>query len=67
MYSTFTTSSRRCNNLARGAVRLGFHDAGAWRKGLPHGGADGSILLTDEQYRKENLGLEEIYKQTKLW
>lgn len=67
MYNTFTTPSRRCNNFARGAIRLGFHDAGAWRKGLDYGGADGGILLTEEIRRQENKGLEEIADQTKRW
>ncbi|KAK1754261.1 putative ligninase h2 precursor protein [Echria macrotheca] len=58
---------QRCGDLARGAVRLGFHDAAAWNASLPYGGADGSILLTDELARPENKGLEAIAGQTKAW
>ncbi|KAJ3477140.1 hypothetical protein NLG97_g8915 [Lecanicillium saksenae] len=59
----------RCNKLARGAVRLGFHDAGGWsRKTGPDGGADGSILLANEcEERRENGGLEQICAQMRVW
>lgn len=67
MLVQFRGDSIRCNRYARGAIRLGFHDAGAWKKGLDHGGADGSILLTDEINRVENKGLEEIAAVTKAW
>jgi catalase (peroxidase I) len=43
-----------CTDLARGAIRLGFHDAGAWDKDQTFGGADGSILLSDEITLPEN-------------
>lgn len=58
-----------CNDLARGAVRLGFHDAGTWSKGTGRkGGADGSILLADEcEKRQDNRGLEKICAQTRVW
>ncbi|KAJ6566869.1 heme peroxidase [Mycena capillaripes] len=56
----------RCNDYARAAVRLAFHDAGTFslkRKaaGLSNGGADGS-MLTDphEVERAENNGLQNI-------
>jgi catalase (peroxidase I) len=60
MAAKFRGASFRCNSFARGAVRLGFHDAGAWQKGLDYGGADGSIILTDELSRPVNNGLQEI-------
>jgi hypothetical protein len=65
MLSKFKGQSFRCNNFARGAIRLGFHDAAAWQKGAAYGGADGSILLTDELNRPANKGLEEIAVMTK--
>jgi catalase (peroxidase I) len=49
------------------AVRLGFHDAGVWSTSSSYGGADGSILLSDEMNRKENNGLQQIAEQTKAW
>jgi catalase (peroxidase I) len=67
MAAKFKGQSARCNSFARGAVRLGFHDAGAWKKGLDYGGADGSIILTDELNRPINKGLEEIAAVTKAW
>ncbi|TQW00798.1 hypothetical protein V2A60_001839 [Cordyceps javanica] len=59
----------RCNKLARGAVRLGYHDAGGWsRKTGPDGGADGSILLANEcEERRDNSGLEVICAQMRVW
>jgi catalase (peroxidase I) len=67
MVKSFTGDSGRCNLLARGAVRLGFHDAGAWKKGMTTGGADGSMILTDEISRDVNKGLEEIVSATRVW
>ncbi|ORY61777.1 heme peroxidase [Pseudomassariella vexata] len=61
------TDSKGCSSLARGAIRLGFHDAATWDKHSSHGGADGSILLSDEISRFENRGLEEIAAQMKKW
>lgn len=34
---------------------------------MEHGGADGSILLSDEIDRDENAGLEEIARKTRDW
>lgn len=51
--------------ILKGAIRLGFHDAAGWQKGAAYGGADGSILLTDELSRPVNKGLEEIAVMTK--
>jgi hypothetical protein len=68
MLAKFKGPSYRCNAFARGAVRLGFHDAGAWKKGLTYGGADGSVILTNEiTARSINKGLEEITAVTKGW
>lgn len=62
-------SALRCNNLARGAVRLGFHDAGTWSKSTgTGGGADGSITLAGEcESRSDNDGLEETCAQMRIW
>lgn len=56
-----------CSALARGAIRQGFHDAATWDKNSPYGGADGSLLLSDELTRFENRGLDGIGAQTKIW
>jgi hypothetical protein len=63
--AAFKGPSGRCNELARGAIRLGFHDAGTWSKALKakgqdFGGADGSFVLFNEITRTENRGLELI-------
>lgn len=51
----------QCNEAARQAIRLGFHDAGAWSLTSTFGGADGSMLISgDEKDRNENNGLQEI-------
>src|ERR1700755_3611271 len=62
----FKGQGGRCTAYARGAIRLGFHDAATWKKGNTYGGADGSMLLTDEVTRSENAGLNETvsYLQT---
>jgi hypothetical protein len=57
----------QCNKFARFAVRAGFHDAGAWEKGLDFGGADGSLVLAGEGSRGENKGLEEIIIVYQQW
>jgi hypothetical protein len=67
MAQRFTGDSGRCNLYARGAIRLGFHDAASWRKGMTFGGADGSILFNDEILRSDNFGLEEIVDQMRQW
>lgn len=63
----FKGPSGRCNRFARAAVRLGFHDAGAWSKTTGFGGADGSIILAGEGTRPENNGLQEIIGVTQAW
>ncbi|KAF6832682.1 ligninase h2 precursor [Colletotrichum musicola] len=63
MYQFMAGSSGRCTKWARGAVRLGFHDAGTWSKATASqgGGADGSIILSGSEIdRFENRGLQEI-------
>ncbi|KAI0376438.1 putative class II peroxidase [Hypomontagnella monticulosa] len=62
------TDSNGCTALARGAIRQGFHDAATWDKYSSYGGADGSLLLSDEELaRSDNKGLEDIAAQTKQW
>ncbi|KAF2019204.1 class II peroxidase [Aaosphaeria arxii CBS 175.79] len=65
MTAKFNGTSGRCTKFARGAVRLGFHDAGVWSKTSTYGGADGSILLTNELDRADNNGLKDIADYTK--
>ncbi|KAL5428728.1 hypothetical protein PMIN04_000598 [Paraphaeosphaeria minitans] len=67
MTAKFNGTSGRCNEFARGAVRLGFHDAGVWSNTSSYGGADGSILLTDELNRSDNNGLAAVADQMKTW
>lgn len=57
-----------CSASARGAIRLGFHDAAAWQSSLSSGGADGSVVLNSEELaRPENRGLQDIAAQTQAW
>lgn len=69
MTDLFRGESGRCTKWARMAVRLGFHDAGAWSKSTAPqgGGADGSICLTDEYTLPENSGLEDMCLQMRAW
>lgn len=73
MTSAFRGSRNQCNNLARAAIRLGFHDAGTWSsdlaaQGQDFGGADGSIILSGtELSRPENRGLQQIAAQMQKW
>lgn len=64
----FRGEAGRCTRWARYAVRIGFHDAGTWslKTSSQGGGADGSIILSNELTRYENKGLEQIgeYYQT---
>ncbi|GKT93201.1 ligninase H2 [Colletotrichum tofieldiae] len=61
-----TTWLDKC--VARGAVRLGFHDAASWSKSTGGTGADGSIILANECLtRKDNKGLEEICSMMSSW
>ncbi|KAK8248619.1 heme peroxidase [Phyllosticta capitalensis] len=60
-------SDGQCNDLARGAIRFGFHDAAATSNNIAFtapasGGADGSLLLNpDEINRRDNNGLRDYY------
>ncbi|KAI0399770.1 peroxidase [Xylaria palmicola] len=56
-----------CTDYGRGAIRQGFHDAAAWDSSATNGGADGSLLLSDELGRSENRGLQEIGDLTKTY
>ncbi|KAK4184699.1 putative lip/Mn/Versatile peroxidase [Podospora australis] len=69
MESHFREQTGQCSDAARGAIRLGFHDAGTWSKYTgQHGGADGSIVHAPEEVtRRANYGLEEIIQQYKVW
>ncbi|KAH8172412.1 peroxidase domain-containing protein [Sarocladium implicatum] len=68
MRTEMVGSAGRCTNTARQAVRLGFHDAGAWSKSTKGGGATGHIILGNEcENRKENHGLEEVCAQMRIW
>ena len=72
MSLAFTGPTLRCNDLARAAIRLGFHDAGTWSarlaaQGQDFGGADGSIALAGEITRPENKGLAQIVTQMLAW
>ncbi|KAL2162200.1 hypothetical protein VTH06DRAFT_7113 [Thermothelomyces fergusii] len=59
MATSFGDGSGKCNELARQAIRLGFHDAGTWSQSAGGGGADGSVVLaSSELARGENRGLE---------
>jgi hypothetical protein len=65
----YDSSTGQCTNIARAAIRFGFHDAAAWSKTSGFGGADGSILLTDEMTRPENGGpaMAAIFAQHTAW
>ncbi|KAH8650500.1 heme peroxidase [Tricladium varicosporioides] len=62
----FRGPTGRCNDQARAAIRLGFHDAGSWSQSLANagqdfGGADGSLAMFQEEInRPENNGLQGI-------
>ncbi|KAI3325169.1 class II peroxidase [Xylariaceae sp. AK1471] len=69
MTDLFRGESGRCTKWARMAIRLGFHDAGAWSRGTAAqgGGADGSICLTEEYTFPENAGLPDMCTQMLDW
>jgi hypothetical protein len=58
----FLTADGQCNDNARKAIRLIFHDCGTWNIGQRGtGGCDGSIALNREELgRGENVGLADI-------
>lgn len=54
----------QCNDLARAAIRMAFHDCGAWDQS--HGtnaGCDGSLYLAKEYTRSENSGMQDTIPQ----
>lgn len=62
------TDRRGCTDLARGAIRAGFHDAFPWDPVANTGGADGSLVLAaEEMTRIENRGLEPAVDQLRAW
>ncbi|KAK1532858.1 peroxidase [Colletotrichum costaricense] len=68
MAAQMVGNAGRCNNVARGAIRLGFHDAASWSKSTGGTGADGSIILANEcKTRSDNKGLEEICDIMEGW
>lgn len=68
MASQMVGNAGRCNSVARGAVRLGFHDAASWSKTSGGTGADGSLILANEcKTRDDNKGLEEICDTMEGW
>ncbi|KAK0730980.1 peroxidase [Lasiosphaeris hirsuta] len=69
MERLFRGPGGRCTNAARGAIRLGFHDAAGWSKYTGQfGGADGSIVLAPEEMTSPiNAGLQEIVQQMRFW
>ncbi|KAK0661224.1 heme peroxidase [Cercophora samala] len=69
MTQLFRAFDGQCTDAARGAIRLGFHDAAGWSKFTgDFGGADGSIVLAPEEIlRRPNNGLQEIVQQYKFW
>lgn len=60
-------SGGECTDIARGAIRFAFHDAATFSQKLPtvppaSGGADGSLLLNDEEIgRPRNNGLRRYH------
>ncbi len=60
-------SGGECTDLARAAIRYAFHDAGTFSTKLPNvspasGGADGSLLLNDEEINRDsNRGLQNYH------
>ncbi|GAW13793.1 hypothetical protein ANO14919_031830 [Xylariales sp. No.14919] len=66
MWGDFADASG-CTDMGRGAIRQGFHDAAAWDVNSAYGGADGSLLLSNELSRSDNRGLEEIGALTKTY
>ena len=67
MARSFKAPFGQCNELARQAIRMGFHDAGTWSKTEGGGGADGSIILAGEWMRDENRGIEGIAHVMQGW
>jgi hypothetical protein len=53
----YDSATGTCNDFARASIRMGFHDAAAWNKQSSWGGADGSLLLSNEMSRQENAAM----------
>jgi hypothetical protein len=59
--TTMFLTNGQCNDDARAAIRLNFHECGSWETKLgATGGCDGSIILAGELGRPENKGLTDI-------
>ncbi|CAG8958300.1 hypothetical protein HYFRA_00000655 [Hymenoscyphus fraxineus] len=69
MFTDTSVRPAQCNDDARAAIRLAFHDCGAYKKSQGKvGGCDGSIILStgnNELQRGENNGLQDI--SAKVW
>ncbi|KAF2097578.1 heme peroxidase [Rhizodiscina lignyota] len=61
LHAAFLGSNGQCNDLARQAVRAGFHDCGTYRPSMgTSAGCDGSFILAKEYENSENKGLQQI-------
>jgi manganese peroxidase len=72
--TTFLGSDGLCTDMARAAIRYGFHDAGTFSLKLPFfppaaGGADGSLMLVPEEITRGENGALGPYNDflTNLW
>lgn len=64
--TTMFYDGTQCTDDARAAIRLNFHDCGAWETKLgATGGCDGSLILAGELSRGENKGLDDIAAKIK--
>ena len=66
--TTMFLTGGQCNDDARAAIRLNFHECGSWETKLgATGGCDGSIILAEgELGRPENKGLATIAGKVKI-
>ncbi|KAF4582808.1 peroxidase [Ophiocordyceps camponoti-floridani] len=69
MRAAMTQQDGQCNDLARGCIRLGFHDAMDFSKtNNTNAGADGSIVLAGEcETVADNNGLKNTCNQMRVW
>jgi len=68
LYDLMSNDDGTCNDFARAAIRMVFHDSGTWAsslaaEGMDYGGSDGSLFLFAEYQRPENDGLEDAVNQ----